>query len=102
MKKSLAEVLVQLCEDQGVEAKIRSDYRGRGFVSKHEEGFGVVVDDQMDLMRCILSDSMEENGLIRMKAEEFENSDEEVEGEFDYQDAERLKIDSMGLSVIFY
>lgn len=104
MKKILAEAIITVCEEQGHEATLREGYVGRGFQSRNEEGYGVVVDDFMMVFRCILSDAMEECSIIRGMVEDFESHDDEDEeiDEFDYSDANALKMDSMGLQTIIY
>jgi len=93
MDLELAEVLVQVLEDEGIEAELRESYSGRGMYGK--ETAGVVLDgDVTDILRAVINN-----------ATCFIQEEEEPVEFFDLSERfsiGNLRQDSMGMGVIVY
>lgn len=93
MDKELAETLVQVLEDEGIEASLRESYSGRGMYG--ETTAGVALDgDAGDILRAVIN-----NATCFIKEEE-----EPVEF-FDLSERfsiGNLRQDSMGMGMIVY
>lgn len=93
MDRELAEALVQVLEDEGIDASLRESYSGRGMYGK--ETAGVVLDgDVTDILRAVIN-----NATVFVQEE-----DEPVDF-FDLCEkfsVGNLRQDSMGLRVIIY
>lgn len=97
MDKELAEVLVQVLEDEGIEAEIRESYSGRGMFGK--ETTGVVINDyDVDPLGALLQ-------AVINNATCFIQEEEEPVDFFDLSEKfsiGNLRTDSMGLGMIVY
>jgi hypothetical protein len=94
MELELAETLVQVLEDEGIEADLRESYNGRGMFDKTTAGVVLQEGDVADVLMAVINNS------TSFIAEE----DEQVEF---YDLAERfvvhkLRTDSMGKGMIIY
>ena len=93
MDLELAETLVQVLEDEGIEARLEESYSGRGMYGKTTAGV-VLEGDAGDIIRAIIN-----NATCFIKEEE-----EPVEF-FDLSERfsiGNLRQDSMGLGMIIY
>ena len=93
MDLELAETLVQVLEDEGIEASLRESYSGRGMYGK--ETVGVVLDgDVGDILRAVINNA---TCFIQEESEPVEFFD--LSERFSIGN---LRQDSMGLGVIVY
>ena len=93
MDLKLAEMLVQVCEDEGLDVRLRESYSGRGMYGKDTAGV-VIEGDTTDILRAVI------NNATCFIAEESEP----VEF-FDLSEmftVNGFKMDSMGKGMILY
>jgi hypothetical protein len=93
MDLELAEILVQVLEDEGIEASLRESYSGRGMYGKVTVGVSL-EGDAVDLLRAVINN-----------ATCFIQEEEEPVEFFDLSERfsiGNLRQDSMGLGMIVY
>jgi len=94
MEMKLAETLVQVCEDQGLDVKLYESYSGRSMYGRETTGVVIFEGDIQDILRAVI------NNATCFIAEESEP----VEF-FDLSEmftVNNFKVDSMGKGIILY
>jgi hypothetical protein len=94
MDLKLAEALVQVCEDEGLDVSLRESYNGRGMYDKTTAGVVINGGDVQDILIAVINNATcfiaEENDPV-----EF----------FDLSEmftVHNLRVDNMGKGIILY
>ena len=94
MDLELAEILVQVCEDEGLDVSLRESYSGRGMMDKYTAGVVLRDGDVTDILKAVINNA---TCFISEESEPVEF--------FDLSEmftAPSFRLDSMGKGLIIY
>lgn len=87
MDRKLAEMLVQVCEDDGLDVSLRESYSGRGMYGNDTVGVVLQEGDVTDILKAVIN-----------QATCFIDDEDDME----IFSCNGLKLDSMGKGMILY